>query len=124
MPMIKCTILLPNLNNKGISTDYEQAIFLEKVEKRFGGYTIVSENVHGVYHMENGERAVDRLSQVIVCIDPPGLGELKKMAADFGRDTGQETVYFEVSLSNVEFLPSAPDHATTGFNCPKMIVSY
>ncbi len=109
--MIKCTFYLPTHDNDGREFPPGTiGTILDRLYNRFGGYTDHG-TIGGTYKMDDGSQAVDRLRYIDVCCEPAGVEDLQAMVADFGRTLKQESMYFEVSLSNVEFVRSAEyDH--------------
>ncbi len=104
--MVKCTLYLPAYDNDGnhFPPGTLDAV-LAALYDRFGGYTDHG-SIHGAYKMDDARQAIDRLVHIDVCCEPAGVEDLREMVSQFGRELKQESMYFEVSLSNVEFVRS------------------
>jgi hypothetical protein len=129
--MVKCTFLLPLHDNAGNVFDALTINgILDMVAEKFGGYTSEGE-VFGTYRMLNEKIVKDRSLKIVCCVPACEVGDLKRLVSEFGSALGQETMYFEKSLSNVTFPPSlrgtrlipvrfgfAKGTAGIGLNCP------
>ncbi len=107
--MRKVTILLPLSYNDGSLVD--QALLEEVFHElwlTFGGHSEAG-TVKGSYKMRDGTKAVDRSLQIWVIIDDSRLQELKDYVAQLALKLDQESMFFEISDSMVEFI--RPPHA-------------
>ena len=102
--MKKCIILLPTQYNDGneVAANVIKGI-LREIDEVFDGHHIAGIG-HGTYRMANGSMATDSTLDVWVAVDPDNIDVLRKMASRFARMLKQETIYFEVMDSEVEFI--------------------
>jgi len=110
--MKKCIILLPTQYNDGneVATNVINGI-LREIDEEFDGHHIAGIG-HGTYRMANGNMATDTTLDVWVATDPDKINVLRKMASRFARMLKQETIYFEVMDSEVEFI--GPEQESKG----------
>ena len=104
MMLKKCIILLPLIYND--QTEITPAIIndiLKEIERRFDGYTIEG-TVTGAYKMDDGSVAHDKSTKVVIAVDPTKVDELKKLVAKFAGKLKQESLYFEVTDTDVELI--------------------
>jgi len=97
----KCLILLPTYFNDG--TEIPAAIFasvLRDIDETLDYYSIGGA-CQGAYTMDDGSRARDDSIMVWAVVEDRDLDLLKKLAARISRKLKQESIYFEVT--NVEF---------------------
>jgi predicted RNA methylase len=102
--MKKCIILLPTqYNDKSeVPPDIINRI-LRDIDELFDGHTIAG-IAEGTYRMLNGNMATDPSLMVWIAVDQDKIGMLKKMASRFARILKQETIYFEVTDSEINFI--------------------
>lgn len=107
--MRKCTLLLPNKDNEGVSLAPEQFDVLEYIFEQFKGYTVDSMDIRGAYEMDDACKTIacDVSTRVIVCVENARLGELRRMIPFIAKKLRQESLYFEVSQSEVEFVKAS-----------------
>ena len=109
MKMRKCILLLPTTFNGGAEVPAETlGSILADIDKAFDGHT-VDGLCDGAYRMRNGEMANDRCLKVWVAVDPDRVDELKRLAARFAKRLKQESLYFEVTEAEIEFVRSMPE---------------
>lgn len=102
--MKKCIILLPLEYNDGKEVPIRVINrILRDIDEKFDGHHIAGTG-QGSYRMENGEMAHDTTLDVWIVIDPDKTDVLRKMAGRFARMLKQESIYFEVTDSKVEFI--------------------
>ncbi len=100
----KVTLLIPIAYNDG--SRVAQAVFEEIYSQLFilsGGWTIEGEVV-GAYRMRSGERKVDKSVKISVVVESQLLPELRRLVQAFAVQLGQESMYFERTSSEVEFI--------------------
>lgn len=107
--MHRCIILLPTSYNDGkaVPASVINGI-LREIDELFDGHTIAGP-AKGTYRMANGSIATDPSIQVWVAVNPSQIDELRRMAKQFARRLKQETIYFEVMNSEVEFIGPEDD---------------
>ena len=76
---------------------------LREIDEEFDGHHVAGTG-HGTYRMANGSMATDTTLDVWVAVDPDKINVLRKMASRFARTLKQETIYFELMKSEVEFI--------------------
>lgn len=101
----KVTLLIPLTFNDGSAVPAETLNAMrEEIFVAFNGWTVGGE-VEGAYRMrQTGQKQVDRLLEVWVIVEETALPQLRQMVADFGARLGQESMYFEIGASEVEFI--------------------
>jgi len=107
--MKKCIILLPTQYNDGneVATNVINGI-LREIDEVFDGHTIAGK-VEGTYRMSDGNMITDPSLEVWVAVEPDKIDVLKGMASRFARTLKQETIYFEVTDSEIEFIGPEPE---------------
>ena len=109
MKLRKCILLLPTAYNDGKEVPPDvMAGILRSIDEEFDGHT-VDGLCDGVYKMDNGSMANDRSLKVWVAVDPSRVDELRTLAARFAGVLRQETLYFEVTEAEVEFVRPLPE---------------
>lgn len=104
MKLRKCILLLPMTYNDGTDVPSEvMAGILRNIDEEFDGHT-VDGLCDGVYKMDDGTMVNDKSLKVWVAVDPDRVEELKKLAARFAGVLKQESLYFEVTEAEVEFV--------------------
>lgn len=104
MKLRKCILLLPTTFNDGKEVPPEvMAGILRNIDEEFDGHT-VDGLCDGVYKMDDGSMANDKSLKVWVAVDPDRVEELKNLAARFAGVLRQESLYFEVTEAEVEFV--------------------
>jgi len=100
----RCVILLPTCYNNGKEVPAKViSRITRKIDEVFDGHTI-SGCAEGTYRMADGSMSKDKLIQVWVAVDPNQIDVLRRMTSGFARTLKQESVYFEVMNSEVEFI--------------------
>jgi hypothetical protein len=110
MKLKKCILLLPTSYND--ETEVPPDVFagiLRSIDEAFDGHT-VDGLCNGGYKMDNGTLAHDESLKVWVVVDPGREEELKKLAAQFAGILRQESLYFEVTEAEVEFVRPLPEN--------------
>jgi hypothetical protein len=108
----KCIILLPTYYNdgNGVPTAVLTGI-LREIDEVFDGHTIAG-TVEGTYKMADGSMATDKSWEIWVAVDPDKIDLLRKLTSRFARILKQETIYFEMTNSEVEFI--GPERESEG----------
>jgi hypothetical protein len=104
MKLKKCILLLPTAFNDG--TEVPPGVLadiLRNIDEAFDGHT-VDGMCDGVYKMDGGSMASDTSLKVWVAVDPQRVDELKALAARFAGMLKQESLYFEVTEAEIEFI--------------------
>jgi len=104
MKLRKCILLLPTVYNDGpqVPPDVMTGI-LRSIDEAFDGHT-VDGYCDGVYKMADGSMARDRSLKVWVAVDPARVEELRRLASQIAGILRQESLYFEVTEAEVEFV--------------------
>jgi hypothetical protein len=109
----KVTLLIPLTFNDGTAVTRETLDAIEEeIYFAFNGWTVAGE-VQGAYRMrQTGKKQVERLLQVWVVVEEAQLDQLRHMVARYASLLAQESMYFEVAASQVEFIVplSEKDH--------------
>lgn len=101
----KVTLLIPLTFNDGTAVSRETLDAIEEeIYFAFNGWTVAGE-VHGAYRMrQTGQKQVEQLLQVWVVVEEAQLDELRQLVAKYATLLAQESMYFEVGASHVEFI--------------------
>lgn len=103
----KCTFLLPLAYNNGTPVPPEVLTGLkDRLFEQFGGYTIAG-TAEGTYRLADGTRADDRCLVVWVAVAPHRTPELRRVVAELAHELHQESIYFETSEPDVQFIGPA-----------------
>lgn len=102
----KVVLLIPLTYNDGSSVpdDVLQGIY-DDLFVLCGGHTTLGP-VKGAYRMADGRKQVDEHVQVWVVVERSAIPRLRKLVRKFAMLLGQETMYFERSGAEVEFIGS------------------
>lgn len=104
MKLRKCILLLPTSFNDGKQVPPKVLSgILRDIDEAFDGHT-VDGVCEGSYKMDDGTMSRDKSLKVWVALAPDRVDELKKMAARFANVLKQESLYFEVTEAEVEFV--------------------
>ena len=109
MRLRKCILLLPTTYNDG--AEVPPGVLggiLRRIDEAFDGHT-VDGYCDGVYKMADGSMACDKSLKVWVAVDPTRVDELKRLACQFAGVLKQESLYFEVTEAEVEFVRPPPE---------------
>jgi hypothetical protein len=105
----KCIILLPTAYNDGSSIPFGVVQdILKEIDRDFDGHSIDG-YVDGTYRMDDGSLVSDRSIKVWVAVDPDRVADLKALAARAASVLKQESIYFEVTQAEVEFVRPLPE---------------
>jgi hypothetical protein len=100
----KCLLLLPTAYNDETEVPPEViAAILREIDMTLDGHT-VDGLCEGVYRMGDGSMAKDKSLKVWVVLAPDRVEELRELGRRFARILKQESIYFEVTDAEVEFL--------------------
>jgi len=107
--MKRCLILLPVFYNNGKEVPPKVMTgILREIDDVFDGHTVAGK-VTGRFRMGDGRMAEDESIQVWVAVDEKQVHVLKEMTSGFARTLKQESIYFEVMNSEVEFIGPNPE---------------
>ena len=104
MKFKKCILLLPTSYNDG--TEVPPTVLteiLKDIDREFDGHS-VDGYVDGMYRMADGTMAQDKSLKVWVVVPPDRVEDLKVLARRFAARLKQETLWFETTDAEVEFL--------------------
>ena len=105
MPMKRCVVLIPVNYNDGAPVPEPVITRIRaKIDEVADGHYVAGVGP-GTYRMASGQMHTDICLQVWIAVDPDRIGGIKQLAAWIGRVLRQESVYFEVLESDVEFIP-------------------
>jgi hypothetical protein len=100
----KVTLLIPLTLNDGSAVPEEGIDSIcDRLYELCGGIT-TGETVEGAYRMASGQKQVEKNLLIWVWAAPTELDRLRNLVRQFGRELGQESMYFEISDSEVEFI--------------------
>jgi hypothetical protein len=101
----KVTILLPlNFNDGSKVPRSEINAILQECFDVFGGWTVPGKT-KGAYPMKStGKQQTDRALEVWVAVPEDQVSVLRRMTGAFAARLRQESLYFEVTGSTVEFI--------------------
>lgn len=105
----KCILLLPTTYNDG--QPIHAAVLsdiLAEIDQAFDGHT-VDGVCDGVYKMDDGTMASDRSLKVWIAVEPSRVEEVRRLAGRIARLLKQESLYFEVTEAEVEFVRPSPE---------------
>ena len=105
MKLKKCLLLVPTRFNDGtpVPPDLLNGI-MKDIDREFDGHS-VDGYVDGAYKMADGTMAYDKSLKVWVAVRPDEVDALRTLARRFAGRLKQETLWFEVTDAEVEFLP-------------------
>ena len=102
--MNKCLILVPLKYNDGRPVTKKVITQIRReLDEVFDGHT-VGGRVEGTYRMADGSMACDTCLEIWIAIDPSREELLRKMTAKYARMLKQESIWFEVTNSRVDFI--------------------
>jgi len=100
----KIVLQIPLQFNDGSAIPTEVLLTIyDRLYSLCGGWTEAGK-VKGAYRMATGQKQVDECLQVWVAVAPSDMDELRDLVRQFGRELGQESMYFEITGSEVEFI--------------------
>jgi hypothetical protein len=100
----KCILLLPLAFNDGVEVPPTTlAGILRDIEETFDGYNVAG-TCDGSYRMDNGELVHDKSLMVWVVVDAERVDELRQQARRIAGILKQESLYFEVTEAEPEFV--------------------
>jgi hypothetical protein len=104
MKLKKCVLLLPTTYSDGEPVPAQvMTRLLRDIDEAFDGHT-VDGHCDGAYRMSDGSMANDRSLKVWVAVDPARVDEVRSLAARFASVLRQQSLYFEVTEAEVEFV--------------------
>lgn len=102
--MKKCIILFPVEFNDGTEIPSELiSQIMHEIDEVFNGHTVAGK-VKGTYRMADGNMKSEPSSAIWIAVAPDKLNVLRRMLGRFARTLQQESIYFEVTDSKVEFI--------------------
>jgi hypothetical protein len=105
----KCILLLPTTYNGGEEVPHGVLTsILAEIDRAFDGHT-VDGLCDGVYRMDDGSMASDRSLKVWVAVEPSKVDDVRRLAGRIAHVLKQETLYFEVTEAEVEFVRPLPE---------------
>jgi hypothetical protein len=114
MKLKKCILLLPTSYNDGSEVPASVISgILRSIDEAFDGHTIDG-YCDGVYRMDDGSLASDHSLKVWIAVDPQRVDDVRKLAGSVARLLKQESIYFEVTDAEVEFVRPSAESDTGG----------
>lgn len=109
MKLKKCIVLLPTSYDDGTRVPARVlSDILRSIDTAFDGHT-VDGLVHGSYKMDDGTMVTDESLKVWVALAPDQVDKAREMAKQFAAVLKQESLYFEVTDAEVEFVRPDPE---------------
>ena len=100
----KCVILVPTRYNDGTPVPKSVIVAITReIDEAFDGHHVAGVG-EGAYRMADGSMAYDPSLEIWVAVDPDQIDELKGLASRLARKLKQESIWFEVTNSIVEFV--------------------
>jgi len=100
----KVVLLIPLRFSDGSTIPTEVLLTIyDRLYSLCGGWTEAGK-VKGAYRMATGQKQVDESLQLWVAVAPSDMDELRHLVRQSGRELGQESMYFEITGSEVEFI--------------------
>lgn len=105
----KCVILVPTKYNDGTPVPENVIVSIKrKIDEAFDGHHIAGVG-EGSYRMADGSMAYDPSLEIWVAVDPDRIDEVKGLVRKLARTLKQESIWFEVTNSKVEFVEPNED---------------
>jgi hypothetical protein len=105
----KCVILVPTQYNDG--TPVAESVLAgikREIDEAFDGHHVAGLG-EGAYRMADGSMAYDPTLEIWVAVEPDRIDEVKELARKLARTLKQESIWFEVTNSQVEFVEPSED---------------
>ena len=100
----KCIILVPTQYNDGTPVPESVIVGIKrKIDEAFDGHTVAGV-VDGSFRMANGTMKYEPNLEIWIAVDPDRIDEVRKLAGKLARTLKQESICFEVTNSQVEFV--------------------
>jgi hypothetical protein len=100
----KCIILLPTQYNDGTAVaENVIAGVKRKIDEAFDGHTVAGVN-QGAFRMADGTMQYEPTLEIWVAVAPDRIDELRELTRELARMLKQESIWFEVTNSQVEFV--------------------
>ena len=105
----KCVILVPTRYNDGTAVPESVIAGIKReIDEAFDGHHVAGVG-EGAYRMADGSMAYDPTLEIWVAVDPDRIDEVKGLARKLARKLKQESLWFEVTNSKVEFVEPADE---------------
>jgi hypothetical protein len=102
--MNRCIILVPLNYNDGTPVPGKVITQIRReLDEAFDGHTIGG-TVEGTYRMASGAMAHDMCLEIWIAVEPLQEELLRKMTARYAKMLKQESIWFEVTNSKVDFI--------------------
>jgi len=100
----KVILLIPVTFNDGTAVPEKELYGVALRLCELCGGASVGGTVRGLYKMAGGKSQADRNLVYWVWVAPSRMDALRDLVRQIGRELGQESMYFEVSDSEIEFI--------------------
>lgn len=105
----KCIILVPTQYNDGTLVPESIIVGVKrKIDEAFDGHTVAGAN-QGAFRMADGTIQHEPTLEIWVAVAPDRIDELRELARKLARTLKQESIWFEVTNSQVEFVEPGED---------------
>lgn len=105
----KCIIRVPTQYNDGTPVPESVIVGIKrKIDEAFDGHTIAGVG-EGAYRMADGTMQYEPTLEIWVAVAPDRIDELREFARKLARTLKQESIWFEVTNSQVEFVEPDED---------------
>ena len=105
----KCVILVPTQYNDGTPVPERVIVGIKReIDEAFDGHRIAGVG-KGAYRMADGSMAYEPTLEIWVAVRPDQIDQVRDLARKLARKLKQESIWFEVMNSQVEFVEPSED---------------
>jgi hypothetical protein len=105
----KCVLLVPTRYNDGTPVPESVIVGIKReIDEAFDGHHVAGLG-EGAYRMADGSMAYDPTLEIWVAVEPDQIDEVRELARKLARTLKQESIWFEVTNSQVEFVEPSED---------------
>ena len=106
----KCVILIPTKYNDGTQVPENVIVGITReIDEAFDGHHVAGVG-EGAYRMADCSMAYDPSLEIWVAVDPERVDEVRGIARKLARILKQESIWFEITNSKVEFVEPNEDY--------------
>jgi hypothetical protein len=100
----KCVLLIPTQYNDGTPVSEKVIVGIKReIDEAFDGHHVAGVG-EGAYRMADGSMAYDPSLEIWVAVRPDQIDQVRSLAQKLARKLKQESIWFEVTNSQVEFV--------------------